>query len=236
MCVVILATSVYIRHAERSGNQAKRYFHEEQPCRSIACSCPPFSPKPVLMFPCSLPNPRHRSRFARHSQFGGDDDVDADLDKTGLRFADMSFGVSPQTSGHASPIKPIPAPSKGRGSGGGVFGAQGVTGGRGAASAATRNGTGGKKPPFSGASSAVAADKGAAGALEMHEEQLSAERAFDSMDQNSGRVSTRRLEELLTLLGTPASRSRDATESARAAGLLSSPSFTRQDFVNWCVS
>lgn len=146
----------------------------------------------------------------------------------------MSFGVSAQTSGHASPVKPIPAPSKGRaGGGGGVFRVQGIVGGGGAGSAAASNGTGGKKPASSGAARAAAADEGTAVALEVHEERLSAERAFGSMDQNSGRVSARRLVELLTLLGTPAARSAEATQSARAAGLLSSPSFTRQDFVNW---
>lgn len=70
--------------------------------------------------------------------------------------------------------------------------------------------------------------------MEMLEERLAAENAFGSMDQNSGRVSARRLEELLTLLGTPAAaRKGDASKSARAAGLLSAPSFSREDFVKW---
>lgn len=68
----------------------------------------------------------------------------------------------------------------------------------------------------------------------MREERRAAESAFSSMDQNSGRVSARRLEELLTLLGTPAAtRKGDATRSARAAGLLNAPSFSREDFVKW---
>lgn len=73
-----------------------------------------------------------------------------------------------------------------------------------------------------------------AGSAEVLEERLAAERAFGSMDQNSGRVSARRLEELLTLLGMPAAqRGAKATEYARAAGLLSAPSFSCQEFVDW---
>ncbi len=226
-------------------DQAKRDFHQQPergeqpwpvPRRSIDPLRQPFSPKSLLMVPCLLPTPRHPPRFVA-PQFGvdGDADADADLETTGARFADMSFGVSPQASGHASPIKPIPAPSKGRA--GAAFRTQGITGGGsgGAASAAPSNGTGGKKPASSRAARAAAAalDKETAVALEVLEERLSAERAFGSMDQNSGRVSARRLVELLTLLGTSAERSTDATESARAAGLLSSPSFTRQAFVSW---
>lgn len=67
-----------------------------------------------------------------------------------------------------------------------------------------------------------------------NQERLAAEQAFSSMDQNSGRVSTPRFEELLTLLGTPETRRKgDATESARAAGLLSAYSFTKADFIAW---
>lgn len=68
----------------------------------------------------------------------------------------------------------------------------------------------------------------------MGEERAAAEKAFAALDQNSGRVSTPAFEELLTLLGVPAERRKgDATESARAAGLLSSYSFSRNDFMNW---
>lgn len=68
----------------------------------------------------------------------------------------------------------------------------------------------------------------------MGEERSAAEKAFAALDQNSGRVSTPAFEELLTLLGVPAERRKgDATESARAAGLLSSYSFSRNDFMNW---
>lgn len=68
----------------------------------------------------------------------------------------------------------------------------------------------------------------------MNHERLAAEDAFGSMDQNSGRVSTPRFEELLTVLGIPEARRRgEATESARAAGLLSMYSFSRADFVAW---
>lgn len=74
----------------------------------------------------------------------------------------------------------------------------------------------------------------ARGASATNQERLAAERAFSSMDQNSGRVSTPRFEELLTLLGTPeASRKGDATESARSVGLLSAYSFTKADFIAW---
>lgn len=70
----------------------------------------------------------------------------------------------------------------------------------------------------------------------MNQERLAAERAFGDMDQNSGRVSTPRFEELLTLLGIPeAQRKGEATASARAAGLLSAYSFARADFIAWCV-
>lgn len=79
-----------------------------------------------------------------------------------------------------------------------------------------------------------AAAPAGANAVAMSQEREAAERAFASMDQNSGRVSTPRFEELLTLLGTPAARRKgDATESARAAGLLSAYSFSRQGFIDW---
>ncbi|CAM9225570.1 unnamed protein product, partial [Sphacelaria rigidula] len=58
--------------------------------------------------------------------------------------------------------------------------------------------------------------------------------AFSKMDQNSGRVSTPAFEDLLELLCIPEARRRgDATESARAAGLLSSYSFSCVEFTVW---
>ena len=99
--------------------------------------------------------------------------------------------------------------------------------------AAASNGTKRGAPP------AGAAGAGGAGAADIvHMERLAAERAFSSMDQNSGRVSARRLGELLTLLGrtsTGRGRNGDAMESATVAGLRSAPSFSREDFVRWWV-
>ena len=106
-----------------------------------------------------------------------------------------------------------------QGDGGGGGGGGGGDGGGGGGRASSRN--------MPGAAAR-------AGAAARSQERLAAEKAFDSIDQNSGRVSTPRFEELLTLLGTPTARRKgDATESARAAGLLSAYSFSREDFVNW---
>lgn len=84
------------------------------------------------------------------------------------------------------------------------------------------------------ASSASGAPWAGPGAAAVSQERLAAETAFATMDQNSGRVSTHRFEELLTLLGTPGARRKEAaTESARTAGLLSAFSFSREDFIKW---
>lgn len=198
------------------------------------------------------------------TQFGGDDDDD--VEATGLRLGGLHFGASPSPdkTGRASPITPIPAPSKGRAgfpptrdssssSNGGV--AHGGGAPNAAAAAAASNGSipSSTGPPWDWKTAAAAAavggggghafahargdvgapPTGTTGAAEILEERLAAERAFDGMDQNSGRVSTRRLEELLTVLGTPRRRNGGAIDSARAAGLLSTPSFSRKDFVNW---
>ncbi|CAN0192134.1 unnamed protein product, partial [Ectocarpus sp. 12 AP-2014] len=186
---------------------------------------------------------------ARMSWWGG---IDDDIDATGLRLGGVHFGASPDKSEQVplSSIPPIPAPSKGRVGGGGgtaaatangfnapssrpawarkvpVVGGGDSAGGVSTAAAATGRSYGGVPPP-----------PPPAGSAEALEERLAAERAFGSMDQNSGRVSARRLEELLTLLGIPAAqRGAKATESARAAGLLSAPSFSCQEFVDWYLS
>ena len=81
--------------------------------------------------------------------------------------------------------------------------------------------------PFSATSSNVSA---------MSAEREKAEKVFDSFNK-SGRVSTPAFEALLTLLEVPVERRKgDATESARAAGLLSAYSFSRKDFIDWWVS
>lgn len=204
------------------------------------------------------------------TQFGGDDDDD--VETTGLRLGGLHFGASPSPdkSGRASPITPIPAPSKGRASfpptrDNSASSNSGVAhggGGSNAAAAAANHGTVPssigphwvRKTAAAAAAAAAAGGRGVgggddcgsagsdvgapptrktAGAAKVLGERLAAERVFDSMDQNSGRVSTRRLGELLTMLGTPRRRKGGATDSARAAGLLSMPSFSRQDFVNW---
>lgn len=67
-----------------------------------------------------------------------------------------------------------------------------------------------------------------------HREYQAARTAFAKLDQNSGRVSTPAFEDLLTLLCIPEDRRRgDATESARASGLLSSYSFSCEQFTSW---
>jgi hypothetical protein len=70
----------------------------------------------------------------------------------------------------------------------------------------------------------------------MSVEREKAEKVFDSFNK-SGRVSTPAFEALLTLLEVPVERRKgDATESARAAGLLNACTFSRKDFIDWWVS
>lgn len=174
--------------------------------------------------PVSPPQP-----LSLRAQFGVDDDDDVDTETTRVRLGRVNFGASPDKTEHAGPIPPIPPPSKGRA---GIPPFQDSTGGRAAMAAASNGGTKRAAP-------STRADSAAGAVAELvHMERLAAERAFSSMDQNSGRVSTRRLGELLTLLGRTSAGlgwNGDAMESARLAGLLDAPSFSREDFVRWWV-
>eukprot|EP00752_Nemacystus_decipiens_P016245 g14525.t1 len=174
-------------------------------------------------------------KFGVEDDGGDDDDI---TETTRVRLGRVNFGASPDKADHVGTIPPIPPPSKGRA---GISPFQDSTGRRVATEAAAAiNGTS-RGTPRTGSDRAGAAGgvAGASGAGILHMERLAAERAFDSMDQNSGRVSARRLGELLTLLGRTSAGRRpngDAMESAIEAGLQDSPSFSREDFVRWYLS